>query len=209
VIVDPNIETYAEAHTTRAPAHLEELARETEANLPIPEMFSGPVVGRLLQTLVALRQPRLVLEIGTYSGGAAQWMAGALPPGGKLITCELDPEIAAFAQRHIDAAGLGEVVEIRVGPALETVASLDGPFDVVFIDADKPGYAGYLDAVLPKLADNGVVIADNTLRGGRIGDPQNEGDHAMAAFNDRVVNDPGLIAVQLTVRDGVTLIRKA
>lgn len=208
VIVEPNVEAYAEAHTTPAPPHLEELARATEATLPIFEMFSGPVVGRLLQTLVWLKRPQLVLEIGTYSGGSAQWMASALAPGGKLVTCELDQRTADFARDHLPD-DLRDRVDVRVGPALDTIASLDGPFDVVFIDADKTGYVGYLDAVLPKLADDGLVIADNTLRNGRIVAPENEGDHALVAFNERVVNDPSLVAVQLTVRDGVTLIRRA
>lgn len=208
-MIDPAIEAYVEAHTTPAPEHLTRLDEETRASLPVPEMLSGPVVGRLLETLVFLRAPKLVLEIGTYSGGSALWMVRGLPPGGRIVTCEISPETADFARRHIEAAGEQERIDLRVGPALETIESLDGPFDFVFIDADKPGYPGYLDAVLPKLAPDGLIVADNTLRGGTVLEPDDEGGRAMAAFNDRAASDSSLVTVQLTVRDGLTLIRKA
>jgi caffeoyl-CoA O-methyltransferase len=208
-MIDPAIEAYVEAHTTAAPEHLARLDEETRASLPVPEMLSGPVVGRLLETLVFLKAPKLVLEIGTYSGGSALWMVRGLPPGGRIVTCEISPETADFARRHIEAAGEQERIDLRVGPALETVDSLEGPFDFVFIDADKPGYPGYLDAVLPKLAPDGLIVADNTLRGGTVLEPDDEGGRAMAAFNDRAASDPALLTVQLTVRDGLTLIRRA
>jgi caffeoyl-CoA O-methyltransferase len=150
-----------------------------------------------------------VLEIGTFSGASALWMARGLPPGGRIVTCENDPERAAFARRAIADAGEGHRVELVEGPALDTIAALDGPFDLVFIDADKEGYPAYLDAVLPKLADGGLVVADNTLREGKVLDPRGSADAAIARFNDRVVADPSLVAVQLTVRDGLTLIRRA
>lgn len=208
-MIDDALEAYVEAHTTPAPPELVALDHETRAALPWPEMLSGPVVGRLLETLVWLARPSRVLEIGTYSGGSALWMARGLPDGATITSLELSEEHAAFARRHIEAAGLADRVSVVVGPALDTLATLDGPFDLVFLDADKPGYVGYLDAVLPKLADGGLVVADNTLRSGRVLDPQNEGDRAIAAFNDRVVDDPALVCVQLSVRDGVTLLRKA
>ena len=208
-MIDPTVDAYAEAHTTPQPEHLARLDDETREQLRWPEMLSGPVVGRLLETLVFAARPSSVLEIGTYSGGSALWMAGALPPGGRIVSLELDSEHAAFARRHIADAGLSEVIEVVEGPALDALAALDGPFDLVFLDADKPGYVAYLDAVLPKLADGGLVIADNTLRDGRVLAPENDGDRAISAFNDRVVEDPSLVCVQLTVRDGVTLIRKA
>jgi len=143
---------YAARHTTAAPPHLKSIEAETRARLALPQMLSGVVVGRLLETLVHVMQPRLVLEIGTYSGGSALWMAGALCPGARLVTCELDPEHAAFAGRHIAAAGLLDRVEIVLGPALESIAALPGPYDLVFLDADKTGYLQYYEAVVPKLA---------------------------------------------------------
>lgn len=206
-----DLAAYAEQHTTAAPSHLAALDAETRAELAMPQMLSGVVVGRLLETLVHVMQPRLVLEIGTYSGGSALWMAGALVAGARLVTCEVDPEHAAFARRHIAAAGLEDRVEVVVGPALDAIAALPGPFDLVFIDADKTGYPDYFEAVLPKLAPHGLVVADNTLRDGEVLDPDGHGagTRAIAAFNDSVAGDPRVVTTLLTVRDGVTLIRRA
>jgi caffeoyl-CoA O-methyltransferase len=161
---------------------------------------------------VFLAQPRLVLELGTYSGYSALAMAAALPPGGRIVTCEIAPEHAHFAQRHIDESPYADRIEIRLGPALETIASLDGPLDLVFIDADKPSYGDYYEAVLAKLAPRGLIVVDNTLWSGRVvelDDDAEESTRALAAFNDRVAADERVVSVMLTVRDGVTLIRRA
>jgi caffeoyl-CoA O-methyltransferase len=139
-------------------------------------------------------------------------MAAALPDGGRIITCELSEEHAAFAQRHIDASPYAERIEIRVGPALETVAGLDGSFDLIFVDAHKPEYPAYYEAVLPLLAPRGLVVFDNTLWSGRVvegNDDDSEQTRAMKELNDRLASDPRVVAVQLTVRDGVTLVRHA
>jgi caffeoyl-CoA O-methyltransferase len=212
-IVDDALESYAEQHTTPPVAALHALADETRATLASPQMLTGPVEGRLLETLVFATRARMVLEIGTYSGYAALSMAAALPPDGRLITCELNPEHAEFARRHIDASPYAERIELRVGPALETLATLDGPLDLVFIDADKPSYRDYYEAVLPKLAPHGLIAVDNTLWSGRVlhaGDPDVTPEtRALAAFNDFVVGDPRVVCVMLTVRDGITLIRRA
>jgi caffeoyl-CoA O-methyltransferase len=172
-------------------------------------MLSGPVEGRLLETLVWISQPELVLEIGTYSSSAAQFMAYGLPEGGRVITCELDPDRAAFAREHIEAGPVADRIELREGPALETIASLDGPFDLVFIDANKDGYVDYYEAVLPKLSDRGLIVADNTLFSGEVLEaPEGTAQH-IARFNEHVAADPRTVQVMLSVRDGVTLIRRA
>jgi caffeoyl-CoA O-methyltransferase len=172
-------------------------------------MIAGPVLGRLLRFLVAMAAPRLVLEIGTFSGYSAMAMAGGLPPEGRIVTCELSPERAAFAQGYIDRSPWADRIDVRVGPALDTVGALDGPFDFVFIDADKDGYPGYYDAVVPKLSPRGVIAVDNTLQGGDVADPADGRGRAMAAFNDHVQADERTVNVLLSVRDGVTLIRLA
>jgi caffeoyl-CoA O-methyltransferase len=208
MITPPEIEAYVEALTTPAPPHLAALAQETRATQESPQMLSGNVEGRFLQMLVWASQPRLVLEIGTYTGSAAQFMAAGLPEGGRVITCEFDAERAAFAREHMDAGPHGDRIEIRVGPALDTIAGLDGPFDLVFIDANKEGYVDYYEAVLPKLSPRGLIAADNTLYSGRVVDPDpadNSGE--LARFNEHVAADPRTEQVLLPVRDGVTLIR--
>ena len=209
-VADEALERYAETHTTPLAPELTAAAAETAQRLGSPEMLSGPVVGRLLEILVHAVGARLVLEIGTFSGVSAMAMAAGLAPGARLITCEVDPQRADFAARKIEAAGLSERIEVRVGPALETIAGIDGPIDLVFIDAEKTGYLDYYEAVLPKLADGGLIVADNTLRGGRVLDSEPDaGTAAIVAFNERVRDDTRVVATLLTVRDGVTLIRRA
>ncbi|HET6508531.1 MAG TPA: O-methyltransferase [Baekduia sp.] len=207
-LVRSDIEAYAAAHTTPLPAALQRLHDEATRELPYPSMLSGPVVARLLQTLVAAARPRLVVEVGTYAGFSALAMAEALPPEGRIITLELDDRHADFAQRHVDASAYADRIEIVRGPALESLARLDGPFDLVFIDADKTGYPDYYEAALAKLAPDGLIVADNTLRGGDVLAPDSEGDEAIAALNDRWAGDPRVVATQLTVRDGVTILRR-
>ncbi len=203
------LDAYLDAHATPLEPLLQENREATYASLSSPQMIAGPVVGQLLRFLVRLVAPRLVLEIGTFSGYSALAMAGGLPPDGRIVTCELSPERAAFAQSYFDRSPWAERIEVRVGPALETVTGLDGPFDFVFIDADKTGYPAYYDAVVPKLSPRGLIAIDNTLRGGDVADPVDDGDRAMAAFNAHVQADARTENVILSVRDGVTLIRLA
>lgn len=207
-LVRSDIEAYAAAHTTPLSDGLRALHDEAARALPYPSMLSGPVVARLLQTLVAATQARLVVEVGTYAGFSALAMAEALPPGGKIITLELSDAHADFAQRHVDASPYKDAIEIVRGPALERLRALDGPFDLVFIDADKTGYPDYYEAALEKLAPHGLIVA-NTLRGGDVLAPDSEGDEVMARLNDAWMRDPRVVATQLTVRDGVTILRRA
>jgi len=209
ILANEQLEAYIEAHTTPPEPHLAALAQETRATLNAPQMLTGTVEGRFLEALVWAAQPQLVLELGTYSGYSALAMAAALPPGGRIVTCELSDEHADFAQRHIDASPHSDRIDLRRGPALETVATLDGPFDLVFIDADKQNYVNYYEAVLPKLAERGLIAADNTLWSGNVAEDEDQSDAAVAlrAFNDRVREDDRVVCVMLSVRDGITLIR--
>jgi caffeoyl-CoA O-methyltransferase len=174
-------------------------------------MMVGTLEGRFLEMLVFARRPHRVLEIGTFSGYSSLAMAAGLPPGGLITTCELSPVHAEAARRHIAASPYADRIEVIEGPAIDTVHGLPGPFDFVFIDADKGSYLAYYEAVLPKLAPGGLIAADNTLWSGNV---VNEEDHspdteALRAFNDTVAADARVICVQVTVRDGVTLIRRA
>ncbi len=210
ILASERLEAYIEAHTTPPEPHLAVLAEETRASLNAPQMMTGTVEGRFLEALVWTAQPALVLELGTYSGYSALSMAAALPPGGRIVTCELSEAHADFAQRHIDASPYADRIELRRGPALDTVAALDGPFDLVFIDADKPNYLNYYEAVLPKLSERGLIAADNTLWSGRVAEDEDQSDAAVAlrAFNDGVRADERVVCVMLSVRDGITLIHR-
>jgi caffeoyl-CoA O-methyltransferase len=203
-LISDELENYADAVTSPWGEQLQALEAKARDELPYPQMISGPVVGRLLETLVFLIQPTLVLELGTYAGTSAVMMAGALPDAGRIVTCELSDEHADWAQAGIDTSPFADRIEIRRGPALDTIAAIDEPIDLCFIDADKPGYVGYYEAVLPKLSPRGLIASDNTLRGGQV----LEGD-VMDEFNRHVAADPRSVQVLLTVRDGVTLIRRA
>jgi caffeoyl-CoA O-methyltransferase len=205
----PEIERYAEEHTTPQTDVLADLAAETRARLRAPQMLTGPVEARFLELLVHAKGMSRVLEIGTYSGYSAISMAAALPPGGRIDTCEVDPEHAEVARRYIERAGYSDRITVHLAPALDTIAQLEGPFDFVFIDADKVNYWNYLEAVLPKLAEGGLIAADNTLWSGRVLDPQDDDSRAIADFNERVLADGRLRCVLLAIRDGVTLIRRA
>ncbi|HEX7299343.1 MAG TPA: O-methyltransferase [Solirubrobacteraceae bacterium] len=209
MLFSETLDDYVEAHTTPLEPLLQELHEATYASTDAPQMIAGPVLGQLLRFITAILAPRLVVEIGTFTGYSALAMAGGLPAGGRIVTCELSEERGAFAQSWFDRSPYGERIELRVGPALETVSALDGPFDLVFIDADKEGYTGYYEAAVPKLAPRGIIAVDNTLRGGEVAEPEDERARGMAAFNDHVQADPRTENVLLTVRDGVTLIRLA
>jgi caffeoyl-CoA O-methyltransferase len=208
-IVPEEIERYAEEHTTAPDDLLRRLAEETRATLQSPQMLTGTLEGRLLEFLVFATGARRVLELGTYSGYSAISMAAALPPGGHIDTCEVDEEHAAVARRYIEEAGYADRITIHLGPALETIARLEGEFDFVFIDADKVNYSAYYEALVPRLAGGGLMAIDNTLWSGKVLEPDEDpGTRAIAELNDRIAHDPEVVAVQLTVRDGVTLVRR-
>jgi caffeoyl-CoA O-methyltransferase len=211
LVVPDEIDAYAEAHTSAPTDLLRRLAEETRATLRSPQMLTGTVEGRLLEFLVFSTGARRVLELGTYSGYSAISMAAALPDGGRIDTCEVDEQHAAVARRYIEEAGFSDRITIHLGPALETLSRLEGDFDLVFIDADKENYVNYYEAVLPRLSARGLIAADNTLWSGRVIDEseESEGTLAIRAFNEHVRRDDRVVSVMLTVRDGVTLIRRA
>ena len=209
-IVQEEIEGYAEAHTTPPAELLAELAAETKSTLDSPQMLTGTIEGRLLEQLVHALQAKRVLELGTFSGYSSLSMAAGLPEGGHIDTCEVSEKHAEVARRYHSRSPYGDRITIHMGPALETIERLGGEWDFVFIDADKENYANYYEALLPRLAPTGLMAIDNTLWSGRVLD---EGDdeettRVIRELNDRIVADERAIAVQLTVRDGVTLIRR-
>jgi predicted O-methyltransferase YrrM len=209
VIVPEDIERYAAEHTTPPEPLLAELAEETRATLEQPQMLVGPVQGRLLELLVYGLGARRVLEIGTFSGYSALSMAAGLPADGRIDTCEVNARHAEVASRYIARSSFAKQITVHVGPALETIAKLDGEFDFVFIDADKSGYVAYYEAVLPRLSERGLIAADNTLSNGRVLDDEVQGStRAIVEFNEHVRRDDRVIGVLLALRDGVTLIRR-
>lgn len=208
-IVPADIERYCEAQTTPLPPLVAELVRETNERFgALALMLSGPVEGQFLQTLVACTRARRVLEVGTFTGFSALMMAAALPADGELVTLELSPNHAAFARSYFERSEHGHKIRLLEGPALESLRTLAGPFDLVFIDADKPGYISYCESALGMLSENGLIVADNVLWSGHVIDPKDDQARAIVAFNQHVAADERVVQVMLSVRDGVSLIRK-
>jgi caffeoyl-CoA O-methyltransferase len=207
-LVDEPVEEYAERHTTAPDPLLAELAAETKATMAAPQMLTGTIEGRFLELLVAGTGAKRVLEIGTFTGYSALSMAAALPPDGRIDTLDIEPRHAEVAQRYFDRSPHGSKITLHLGPALETIDRLAGAFDLVFIDADKDNYDAYYEAVLPRLSERGLIAIDDTLWSGRVLDPPDETTKLIAALNDKLAADDRVVAVQLTVRDGVTLVRR-
>jgi caffeoyl-CoA O-methyltransferase len=189
-------EEYALRYTTPPADPLRRLGEETEATQSAPQMSVGALEGAFLRFLVAMKRPRVVLEIGVFTGWSSIEMARALPPGGRIIACDVNEETTAVARRYAEEMGVADVIDYRVGNAFETIESLEEIFDLVFIDAWKPDYVDYYEAVLPKLAPDGVILADNTL------------SEAVQPFNEHVIHDDRVECVLVPIRDGLTLIRR-
>jgi caffeoyl-CoA O-methyltransferase len=207
-IVNEDLERYAQEHSTPDAELFRRLEEETRATQTLPQMMVGPLEGQLLGWLVWLSGARTVLEIGSFTGYSSISMALNLPGDGRIISLDVDEETTAIARRYADEAGVADRIEYRVGPALDTLPDLDGPFDLVFIDADKENYVDYYENVLPKLSEKGFIVADNVLWSGRVLDDQgDESTEAIKGFNDHVAADDRVESLMLTVRDGMTLIR--
>jgi caffeoyl-CoA O-methyltransferase len=208
MIVDARVEEYAEAHTSPDGELFERLAAETHEKTTAPQMMVGKLEGRFLGVLVRSLRARRVLELGTFTGYSSISMALALPAGGRVVTCDVNEETTAIARRYAEEAGVADRIDYRLGPGLETIAELAGPFDLVFIDADKPNYVNYYEATLPLLADTGLMVVDNTLWSGRVVDPEDDEEttRVIRELNDRVRDDPRVENVLLTVRDGMNLV---
>jgi caffeoyl-CoA O-methyltransferase len=209
MIVEPRVEQYAEEHTSPDGELFDRLAAETRDVAQYPEMMVGRLEGQFLAFLVHATGARRVLELGTFTGYSSISMARALPDGGSIVSCDVNEETTAIARRYAEEAGVADRIDYRLGPAIETLDGLDGPFDLVFIDADKTGYVDYYEAVLPKLADHGLILADNTLASGRVVNDAGDGITAsITRFNEHVRQDERVESVMLTIRDGVTMIRR-
>jgi caffeoyl-CoA O-methyltransferase len=207
-VVTPALEQYAHDRTRAEPALLDELAAQTRRERADHGMLCGRLEGRFLKLLVQLSGARRILELGLFTGYSALSMAEGLPAGGELITCDIDPAAKEFAERYFARSPHGAKIAIRLGPALETIATLRGPFDLVFIDADKERYLDYYQAVVELVRPGGLIVIDNTLWSGRVLKPEQEADRTIDALNRFIASDERVENVLLTLRDGVQLVRK-
>lgn len=209
-LVNNSAEKYAVQYTSSLSELLKEIEDYTQQHHPLAHMLSGHVQGKLLEMISCMIQPQRILEVGTFTGFSALCLLKGLQPGGKLHTIELREDVATIAEKYFTKAGVCNRVILHVGNALELIPLLNEQWDLVFIDADKTGYVGYYELILPFVKKGGFILADNVLFHGEVLVPELKSKNAKAvhAFNKHVANDSRVEQVMLTVRDGLMLIKK-
>ncbi len=205
------LDKYLESHSTPLPEAFDWIVRQSHIRTNYPQMVSGPVQGRLLKMLVSLTGARRILEIGTFSGYSAACMALGLEGEGHIDTLEINDEMEDLIREGWERAGVSGLISLHIGDALDTLRSLEGPYDLAFIDADKRQYCEYYRLVLPLLRKGGLILADDVLWDGKVFSdnvPADRQTSGIVNFNDMVASDPAVESVILPLRDGLTLIRK-
>jgi caffeoyl-CoA O-methyltransferase len=209
-LVSADIEAYAQAHSMPESDLCRSLREETQRTMEYAQMLVGPLEGAFLKMMTLLVGAKRVLEIGMFTGYSALCFAEALPADGIVITCEVDEESAALARTFFSRSPVGKKIEIRMGPALDTMRALNGPFDLIFIDADKKNYLNYFRRALDLLSSNGVILIDNVLWGGEVlkQPPPDDKTAAIQELNQVVSTNPSVSAVLVTIRDGILVVKK-
>jgi predicted O-methyltransferase YrrM len=210
--IDPALLAYCENHTSTEDDLLQRITRETRAKVMMPRMISGHLQGKMLEIFTRMQNPKTILEIGTYTGYSGVCMARGLSKNGKLITLDINDELEMMVRGFFEASGLVDQIDYRLGNALELIPELEGPFDMVFIDADKSNYHRYFDLVIDKVSTGGIILADNVLWSGKIlveaGQKIDKDTQAILDFNAKIAADPRVENVLLPIRDGVMMARK-
>ncbi|TXE04078.1 O-methyltransferase [Algoriphagus aquimarinus] len=210
--IDPALLTYCEEHSSEEDNLLKKITRETQAKVMMPRMISGHLQGKMLELFTKMQNPKTILEIGTYTGYSGICMARGLDKGGKLITLDINDELETMVRGFFEESGLADQIDYRLGNALEIIPTLSGPFDMVFIDADKSNYAKYYELVIDKMNPGGIILADNVLWSGKIlveeGKKIDKDTQAILDFNSMIQNDPRVENALLPIRDGVMMARK-
>ena len=207
--IDPAIEEYARLFSDSESDLLKELDRETHAMILQPRMLSGHLQGRFLSFISKILRPNLILEIGTYTGYSAFCLADGLRPEGKIITLDVNEELEKFTRSFFDRSDFAPQIDYRIADAKNEIPTIAGPFDLVFIDADKRNYALYFDLVIQKMNAGGIILVDNVLWSGKIVDEkaQDKSTQALRDFNQKCLEDPRVEKVLLPLRDGLLMMR--
>jgi caffeoyl-CoA O-methyltransferase len=210
--LSPEVHEYLVAHGMPPDEVQRSLIARTAELGDIAMMQIAPEQGAFMTVLTRLARVRQAVEVGTFTGYSALCIARGLDAGGRLLCCDVSEEWTAIAREHWERAGVADRIDLRIAPALETLATLpeDEYLDLAFIDADKENYANYYEALLPRMRPNGVILVDNTLWMGAVIDPDANDPQTVAirAFNDLVAADERVDTVQLAISDGLTLLRK-
>lgn len=205
------IDKYSTDHTQSESELLSQLNRETHVKMLIPRMLSGHMQGRIISAISHMMRPKHILEIGTYTGYSALCFAEGLAENGKITTIDVNEELTPMAQKYFSKSKYANQIDFKIGNAVEVIPTLDGPFDLVFIDADKENYANYFDLVIDKVPSGGFILADNVLWSGNILKPVAEMDKSTLAlheFNQKVHQDSRVENVLFPIRDGIMVLRK-
>lgn len=210
--IDPALLAYCESITSHEDNLLRKITRETQAKVLMPRMISGHLQGKMLELFTKMLQPKTILEIGTYTGYSGICLARGLKEGGKLITLDINDELETMVRGFFEESGLASQIDYRLGNAREILPTLSGPFDLVFIDADKFYYADYFDLIIDKVPSGGIILADNVLWSGKIlvekGQKIDKDTQAILDFNRKIQEDPRVENILLPIRDGVLMARK-
>jgi caffeoyl-CoA O-methyltransferase len=208
-MVLPEVEAYAESHSLAESDICRRLREETYRTMDVPQMVVGPLEGAFLRVMAMTVGAKRILEIGTFTGYSALCFAESIPDEGEVITCDIDPESTALAKKYWTESPHGSKIHLRLAPALETLANETGPFDLIFIDADKINYVKYFQRALELIAPTGVILIDNVLWSGDVlkSPPPDSNTEAIQELNRLVHAEPRVSAVLLTIRDGVFFIK--
>lgn len=210
--IDASLLAYCEDHTSTEDDLLKRITRETSAKILKPRMISGNLQGKMLELFVRMKQPKTILEIGTYTGYSGICLARGLGQDGKLITIDINDELETMVRGFFEESGLSGRIDYLLGNALEIIPTLPGPFDMVFVDADKINYIKYYELIIDKLSSGGIILADNVLWSGKVvvedGQKIDKDTQAILDFNKLIQDDPRVENVLLPIRDGVMMARK-
>lgn len=209
--IPEDIQQYVEEHSDQESALLSKLNRETHRKVLMPRMLSGHLQGRVLSMITHMMRPQRILEIGTYTGYSAICLAEGLAEDGVLVTLDKNEEIEEMVRGYFDEAGLTDKIDYRIGDAMSLIPDIEGPFDLVFIDADKKNYLNYFNLVLEKVRIGGFIIADNVLWSGKVVQTAKKIDtdtQAILDFNRSVQDDDRVENVLLPIRDGLMVVRR-
>lgn len=211
-ITNPAIEEYISRYSTGESDLLKQVSRETYAEVLMPRMLSGHYQGRVLSMLVNMIRPQRILEIGTFTGYSALCLAEGLLPGAELITVDINEELEDRVRAYFMRSEKASAITYLIGDAMEVIKSLDGIFDLVFIDADKHNYLNYYNLVFDKVPAGGFIFVDNTLWNGKVAIPEvvakDKDTRNLHSFNTFIAEDKRVEKIILPVRDGITIIRK-
>ena len=207
--LDENILKYVEAHTSAEDGLLRRINRETHLSVLKPRMLSGHLQGRVLAMVSKMIKPRLVLEIGTYTGYSALCLAEGLAENGKLVTIDINEELEGRVRGYFKESKFNDKIDYRIGDAKKVIPTLDGPIDLVFIDADKINYSNYYDLVFSKVNKGGFILADNVLWSGKVTqEKKNKDTQALHDYNTKITNDERVENYLVPIRDGIMVARK-